>query len=136
MKENWKIISDNSEKKKKLQKRFRSFLRYPKKNRFLDSNSPLSSIQTIISDHLNSPDFWKNKHTRIFGKTKFYLEKCAVVFASIVFVKVILGCLLLTTKALYVHKVTSRPLQFGKILLSVSYNMLFLSIVTSIFPPE
>ena len=76
----------------------------PKKMRFLDSYSALGSAQTIYLDHLISPDCWKNKYTRIFGKIHFYLEQCTIVFASILFAKLILVCLVFTIKALHVNR--------------------------------
>ena len=37
---------------------------------------------------------------------------------------------------MHIHKITGRSLQFGKVLLAASYNILFTSIVTSIFTQD
>ena len=116
-----------------LQKVSRSFLN-AKKFLFTDSYSPLGSSQTIYLDYLISPNFWKNEYTRIFGKVQYYLEKCGIVFASFLFMKFILDCLVLIRKA--IHKITGRSLHFGKVLLAASYNILFTSIVTSILTQD
>ena len=131
----WNMISDNSEMKGILQKVSRSFLN-AKKIFFKDSYSPLGSSQTIYLDYLISPNFWKNEYTRIFGKVQYYLEKCGIVFASFLFVKFILDCLVFIIKAMHIHKITGRSLHFGKVLLAASYNILFTSIVTSIFTQD
>ena len=131
----WNMISDNSEMKGILQKVSRSFLN-AKKFLLTDSYSPLGSSQTIYLDYLISSNFWKNEYTRIFGKVQYYLEKCGIVFASFLFVKFILDCLVFIKKAMHIHKITDRSLHFGKVLLAASYNILFTSIVTSIFTQD
>ena len=131
----WNMISDNSEMKGILQKVSRSFLN-AQKFLFTDSYSPLVSSQTIYLDYLISPKFWKNEYTRIFGKVQYYLEKCGIVFASFLFVKFILDCLVFVKKAMHIHKITGRSLHSGKVLLAASYNILFTSIVTSIFTQD
>ena len=37
---------------------------------------------------------------------------------------------------MHIHKITGRSLHFGKVLLAASYNILFTSIVTSIFTQD
>ena len=131
----WNMISDNSEMKGILQKVSSSFLN-AQKFLFTDSYSPLGSSQTIYLDYVISPNFWKNEYTRIFGKVQYYLEKCGKVFASFLFVKFILDCLVFIMKAMHIHKITGHSLRFGKVLLSASHNILFTSIVTSIFTQD
>ena len=131
----WNMISDNSEMKGILQKVSRSFLN-AQKIFFTDSYSPLGSSQTIYLEYLISQNFWTNEYTRIFGKVQYYLEKCRIVFASFLFVKFVLDCLAFIIKAMHIHKITGRSLHFGKVLLAASYNILFTSIVTSIFTQD
>ena len=98
-----------------LQKVSKSFLN-AQKFLFTDSYSPLGSSQTIYLDYLISPNFWKNEYTRIFGKVQYYLEKSGIVFASFLFVKFIIDCLVFIIKAMHIHKITGRSLHFGKVL--------------------
>ena len=131
----WNMIYDNSEMKAILQKVSWSFLN-AQKILFTDSYSPLGSSQTIYLDYLISPKFWKNEYTRIFEKLQYYLEKCGIVSASFLFVKFVLDCLVFTIKAMHIQKITGRSLRFGKVLLAAAYNILFTSIVTSIFTQD
>ena len=50
--------------------------------------------------------------------------------------RLILDCLLLIIKAMHIHSITGRSLHFGKVLLATSYNILFTSIVISIFTQD
>ena len=50
--------------------------------------------------------------------------------------KFILDCLVFIIEALHIHKITGRSLHFGKVLLAALYNILFTSIVTSIFTQD
>ena len=86
------MISDNSEMKGILQKVSRSFLN-AQKFLFTALYIPLGSSQTICLDYLISPNFSKNEYTRMLGKVQNYLEKCGIVFASFLFGKFILDCL-------------------------------------------
>ena len=128
----WSMISDHSEMKGVLQKVSQTFLN-ARKHFYPDSSSQNGSTQNIYLDNLISPDFWKNEYTRVFGTIQYYLERCGIIFASFLFVKFILDSLVFVIKVLHIHKLTGRTLHFGKIMLAVSYNILFTSIVTSIF---
>ena len=128
----WSMITDHSEMKGILLKVSQTFLN-ARKHFYPDSSSQYGSTQNIYLDYLISPDFWKNEYTRVFGTIQYYLERCGIIFASFLFVKFILDALVFVIKVLHIHKLTGRTLHFGKIMLAASYNILFTSIVTSIF---
>ena len=108
------MITDHTEMNGILQKVFQTFLN-ARKRFYQDSSSQYGSTQNIYLDYLISPDFWKNEYTRIFGTIQYYLEKCGIIFASLLFLKFILDALVFVIKVLHIHKLTGRTLHFGKL---------------------
>ena len=128
----WSMITDHSQMKGILQKVSRTFLN-ARKQFYPDSSRQYGSTQNIHIDYLISPDFWKNEYTRIYGTIQYYLKKCGIIFASFLVVKFIVDALVLVIKVLHIHIVTGQTFHFGKIMLAASYNILFTTVVTSIF---
>ena len=128
----WSMITDHSQMKGILQKVSRFFLN-ARKQFYPDSSRQYGSTQNIHIDYLISPDFWRNEYTRIYRTIQYYLERCGIIFASFLVVKFIVDALVLLIKILHIHKLTGQTFLFGKIMLAASYNILFTSVVTSIF---
>ena len=91
----WSMITDHSEKKGILQKVSQSFLN-ARKQFYPELSSQYGSTQNIYLDFIISPDFWKNEYARIFATIQYYLERCGIIFASFLFVK-------LYSTLLYLH---------------------------------
>ena len=64
------------------------------------------------------------------------MEKGGKVFASILLVNVIQDLRVFKMKALHIQKITGRSLHFGKVLHAVSYNIIFISTMTSNFTQD
>ena len=72
----------------------------------------------------------------MFGYTQFILEQCGIYFAAFLFLKFIIQIVVTIVKALQIHKITGASVNFGKTVLFATYNILFTSIMTSIFKSE
>ena len=93
------------------------------------------TTKTIYLDSLISSQFLHNRYIKAFGRIHYYLEQCGITFAVFLFVKSIIDIVVCIIRALQIHKITGASVSFGKVILSATFNILFQSIVTSIFRP-
>ena len=93
-------------------------------------------MRTVYLDSFISPNFFDNRNIEMFGYTQFILEQCGIYFAAFLFVKFIIQIVVAIVKALQIHKITGASVNFGKIILFATYNILFTSIMTSISKSE
>ena len=93
-------------------------------------------MRTVYLDSFISPNFFDNRYIEMFGYTQFILEQCGIYFAAFLFLKFIIQIVVTIVKALQIHKITGASVNFGKIILFATYNILFTSIMTSIFKNE
>ena len=128
----WSMITDHSQMKGILQKVSQTFLN-ARKPFYPDSSRQYGSTQNIHLNYLISPEFWKNEYTRIYGTIHYFLERYGIIFASFLVVNFIVDALVFVIKVLHIHKLNGQTFHFGKIMLAASYNILFTSVVISIF---
>ena len=100
----------------------RTYLNYPMRAVYLDS--------------FISPNFFDNRYIKMFGYTQFILEQCGIYFAAFLFLNFIIQIVVTIIKALQIHKITGACVNFGKVFLFATYNILCTSIMTSIFKNE
>ena len=93
-------------------------------------------MRTVYLDSFISPNFFDNSYIEMFGYTQLILEQCGIYFAAFLFLKLIIQIVVTIVKALQIHKITRASVNFGKIILFATYNILFTSIMTSIFKSE
>ena len=56
-----------------------------------------------------------------------------IYFALFLFIKLLIDVIIVVVKAFQVHKLTGKTVGFSKELLTATYNLFFLSVITSIF---
>ena len=93
------------------------------------------TAKTICLDPLISSQFLHNRYIKTFGQIHYYLEQCGITFAIFFIVKLIFDIAVCIIRALQLHKITGASVNFGIVILSATFSILFLSIVTSIFRP-
>ena len=93
------------------------------------------TTKTIYLDPLISSQFLQNQYIKAFGQIHYYLEQSGITFAKFLIVKFILDFVVCIIRALQLHKITGASVKFGIVILSATFSILFLSIVTSIFRP-
>ena len=82
-----------------------------------------------------SPNYFENKFVQTFGTVDYWLEKCGIWFAIILFVKLIIDIVVTVMRTLEIHRITGRSVSFGKILLSATYNLFMVPILSSVYLP-
>ena len=82
-----------------------------------------------------SPNYFESKFFQTFGTVGYWLEKCGIWFAIFVFLKVIIDFVVVVVRTLEIHRMTGKSVNFGKVLLSATYNLFMVSILNSVFSP-
>ena len=93
-------------------------------------------MRTLYLDSFISLNFFDNRYIELFGYTQFILEQCGIYFAAFLFLNFIIQIVVTIVKALQIHKITGASVDFVKIISFATYNILFTSIMTSIFKNE
>ena len=82
-----------------------------------------------------SPNYFENDVVETFGTIGYWLEKCGIWFAILLFVKLIIDTVVEVMRTLEIHRITGRSVNFGKVLLSATYNLFMVSILNSVYSP-
>ena len=86
-------------------------------------------------DNMISPNYFENKFVQIFGTVGYWLEKCGTWFAIFLFIKLIIDSVVIVMRTLEIHRITGKSVNFGKVLLSATYNLFMVSILNSVYSP-
>ena len=87
-------------------------------------------------DNVISPSYFKKQFMDTFGSVAYVLEFCGIYFSFFSFIKLIVDLIVMILRHMEINRLTGASLGFGKTLLSVSYNLLLTSILTSVFNPQ
>ena len=82
-----------------------------------------------------SANYFENEFVQTFGTIGYWLEKCGIWFAIFLFVKLIIDIVVVVMRTLEIHRITGRSVNFGKVLLSATYNLFMVSILNSVYSP-
>ena len=80
-----------------------------------------------------SPDYSTDGFKETFGNITYYLEKLGYYFALFLFINLIIDVIILVVKPFQVYKLTGKTVGFSKALLTATYILFFLSVITSFF---
>ena len=80
-----------------------------------------------------SPNYFENEFVEAFGTIGYWPEKCGIWFAIFLFVKLIIDIVVVVMRTLEIHRVTGKSVNFGKVLLSATYNLFMVSILNSVY---
>ena len=136
LKKFWRGIKFNNEMKKAIQTFSKELV--VSQDNFKSEDRPYLNypMRTVYLDSFISPNFFDNRYIEMFGYTQFILEQYAIYFAAFLFLKFIIQIVVTIVKALQIHKITGASVNFDKIFLFATYNILFTSIMTFIFKSE
>ena len=84
-------------------------------------------------DNMISPGYFKDRFMDTFGPLAYVLEHCGIYFSVFLFFKLIRDVVVVVIRHL---EVAGASLGFGKTLLSSSYNIFLMSVLTSMFDPR
>ena len=71
-----------------------------------------------------------------FGQVAYVLEHCEIYFSVFLFFRLIIDVVVIVIRHLELTKMTGASLGFGKTLLGASYNILLMSVLTSMYDPR
>ena len=80
------------------------------------------------------PKYFEIKFVLTFGTVGYWLEKCGIWFA-IFLTKLIIDIIVTVMRTLEIHRITGRSISSGKVLLSATYNLCMVSILSSVDLP-
>ena len=86
-------------------------------------------------DNMISPNFFENEFVQTFGTVGYWLKKCGFWFAIFLFIKLIIDIVVVVMRTLETHRITENSVNFGKVLLSATYNLFMVSILNSVYSP-
>ena len=87
-------------------------------------------------DRMMSPEYFKDRFMDRFGPIPCVLEHCGIYFSVFLFFKLIIGVVVMVIRHLEISKMTGASPGFGKTLLSASYNIFLMSVLTSMYDPR
>ena len=83
-----------------------------------------------------SPEYFKDRFMDTFGPVAYVLEHCGIYFSVFLFLKLVIDVVVMVIRHLEISKMTGASLGFGKTLLSASYNIFLMSVLTSMYDPR
>ena len=83
-----------------------------------------------------SPGYFEDRFMHTFEPVAYVLECCGIYFSVFLFTKLIKDVLVLVIRHLDLTKMTGASFGFGKTLLSASFNILLIAVLTSMYDPR
>ena len=83
-----------------------------------------------------SPGYFKDRIMDTFGPVAYVLEHFGIYFSVFLLLKLIIGVVIMVIRPLEISKMTGAPLKFGRTLLSASYKLFLMSVLTSMYDPH
>ena len=74
-------------------------------------------------DNIISPKYFENEFVQTFGTVGYWLEKCGIWFAILLFGKLIIDIIVTVMRTLKVHRLTGKSISFGNFFSSATYNL-------------
>ena len=87
-------------------------------------------------DNMISPGYFKDRFMDTFGPVASVLEHCGTYFSVFLFFELIIDVVVVVIRHLEISKMTGASLGFGNTLLSASYNIFLMSVLTSMYDPR
>ena len=131
----WDAILMSSASKNALQKFTRNLIFLSNATKGPDGYTYYAPRTDFFVDNMISPNYFENEFVQTFGTVGYWLEKCEIWFAIFLFIKLIIDIVLVVLRTLEIHRITGRSVNFGKVLLSATYNLFMVSILNSVYSP-
>ena len=92
--------------------------------------------EDFFVDNLISPGYFKDRFMDTFGPIAYVHEHCGIYFSVFLFFKLIIDVVVMVIPHLEITIMAGASLGFGKTLLSASYNIFLMSVLTSMYDPR
>ena len=129
----WDAVLMSSESKNALQKFTRNLIVPSSAKKGLDGYTYYAPRTDFFVDNMISPNYFENKFVHTFGTVGYWLEKCGIWFAIFFLEKLIIDIVVVVMRTLAIHRITGKSVNFGKVLLSATYNLFMVSILKSVY---
>ena len=87
-------------------------------------------------DKIISPEYFKDRFMDTYGPVAYILEHCGIYCSIFLFLKLIIDLIVMIIRHMELNRMTGASLAFGKTLLSASYKIFLMSVMTSMYNPQ
>ena len=108
---------------------------FSKNNKNPDSFPYFAPRRDFYADNMMSPGYFKDRFMDTFGPVAYVHEHCGISF-SVFFFKLLIHVVVMVIRHLEKTELTGASLGFGKTVPNASYNIFFMSVLTSINDPR
>ena len=131
----WDAILMSSASKKSLQKFTRKLIVPSNAKKVPDGYTNYASRRDFFVNNMIFTKYFENEIVQTFGTVGYWLEKCGIWFAKFLFRKLIIDIIVTVMRIVKIYRITGRSVSFGKVLLSATYNLFMVSILSSVYSP-
>ena len=87
-------------------------------------------------DNMMSPGYFKDQFIDTFGPIAYVLENCGIYFSVFFFFQLIIDVVVMAIHHFEIAKLNGASFRLGRTLLSVSYKIFLMSVLTSLYDPR
>ena len=132
----WDSILISAASRNALKKFSQKLIDFSNNNKNPD-NFPYYAPRTdFFVDNMISPGYFKDRFMDTIRPLTYVLEHCGIYFSVFLFSKLIIDVVVMVIRHLEITKMTGASLGFGKTLLSASYKIFLMSVLTSMYDPR
>ena len=132
----WDSILISAASRNALKKFSQKLIVFSNNNKDPDSFPYYAPRTDFFVDNMISAEYFKDRFMDTFGPIAYVLEPCGIYFSVFLFFKRIIDVVVMVIRHLEKTKKTGASLGFGKTLLSASYNIFLMSVLTSMYDPR
>ena len=132
----WDSILISAASRNALKKFSQKLIVFSNNNKNLDSFLYYALQTDFYVDNMVSAGYFKDLFMDTFGPVAYVLEHCGIYFSMFQFFKLFIDVVVMVIRHLEITKMTGASLGFGKTLLSASYNLFLMSVLTSMYDPR
>ena len=132
----WDSILISAASRNALKKFSQKLIVFSNNNKDPDSFPYYAPRTDFFVDNMISPGYFKDRFMDTFGPVAYVLEHCGIYFSVFLFFKLIIDFVVMVIRHLEITQMTGASLGFGKTLLSASYNIFLMSVLTSMYNPR
>ena len=136
MRDFWRNIEFNNDMKDVIKSFTKELVISQDESEYRQNHHNYYPMRTFYLDSFISSDFFNNRYIQMFGHVQYIIEKCGIYFAAFVFIKLIIDTIKIVYRTLQLRTVTDGSVHFGRVLFSAVFDIISLSILTSIFIPQ
>ena len=119
----WDAIPMSSASKNALRKFTRNLIVPSNAKKGPDGYTFYAPRTDFFVDNMIPPNYFAKKIVQTFGTVAYWLDKCGIWFAIFLFIKLIIDIVVVIMRTLEIHRITEKSVNFGKVLLSATYNL-------------